>query len=75
MPDTGHYLWRENGEIVFVRAVVPVEGEFIIESAAVMSCWTCGTMISGMGGGPRALCTHCGQVVIEFEEWIRNLDG
>jgi hypothetical protein len=42
----------------------PKPGEFRLETAAVLSCSLCGTMIDGMGGpGDGAICLRCGAVV------------
>lgn len=42
----------------------PVEGEFTLVTAAVLSCGLCGGCIDGMGGpGDGVICIPCGDVV------------
>ena len=45
----------------------PTSDEFVIANASVGSCGLCGTMITGMDGGPDMVCLSCGEALMRGE--------
>lgn len=51
-------------ELKRIKIADPEPGEFLMASAALLTCGLCGNCIDGMGGpGSGAICIPCGDLV------------